>query len=158
MVCSPVGIDGLVIACPPKGGAVFAIKDGGSGDVTTTNVAWKNPEISSDAAVPLVYKDHLYVLNGDKRALFNVEPKTGKVIWSTPLSGRSVLRASPTGADGKIYLMSEAGDVWVVSADEGKILSKVSLGGKSNHATVSVVDGLVAVRAGESGGKLFAFK
>lgn len=158
MVCSPIGIDGLVIACPPKGGAVFAIKDGGSGDVTTTNVAWKNPELSSDAAVPLVYKDRLFVLNGDKRALLCAEPKSGKVIWSTPLSGRSVLRASPTGADGKIYLVNEAGDVWVVSADDGKILSKSSLGGKGNHATVAVVDGFVVVRAGETGGKLFAFK
>ena len=158
MVCSPVGVDGLVIACPPKGGAVFAIKDGGGGDVTSTNVAWKNPELSTDAAVPLVYKDHLYVLNGDKKVLFCADPKSGKVTWSVPLGGRSVLRASPTGADGKIYLMNEAADVWVISADAGKILSKASLEGRNNHATVAVVDGTVFIRAGESGGKLYSYK
>jgi outer membrane protein assembly factor BamB len=158
MVCSPVGIDGLIIACPPKGGAVFAIKDGGSGDVTNTNIAWKNPELSTDAAVPLVYKDHLFVLNGDKKILSCVEPKSGKVIWSVPLGGRSVFRASPTGAGDKVYLLNEAGDAWVVASEDGKILSKSSLSGKNNHATVAVVDGLVVVRAGESGGKLFAFR
>lgn len=158
MVCSPVGVDGLVIACPPKGGAVFAINDGGTGDVTSTNIAWKNPQLSTDAAVPLVYEDHLYVLNGDRRVLLCAEPKSGKVIWSLPLEGRTVLRASPTGADGKIFLMNEAGDVWVVSAQEPKILSKSSLGGRSNHATIVVAEGWVFVRAGENGGKLFAFK
>jgi outer membrane protein assembly factor BamB len=158
MVCSPVGVDGLVIACPPKGGAVFAIKDGGSGDVTNSSIAWKNPELSTDAAVPLVYKDRLYVLNGDKKALLCAEPKSGKVIWTAPLAGRSVLRASPTGADEKIYLMNEAGDVWIIAAENGKVLSKSSLGGRNNHATVAVVDGSVFVRAGESGDKLFAFK
>lgn len=159
VVSSVVATDGLVFACPPKGGAVFAIKDEGSGDVTGTNVAWKNPDLSSDAAVPLVYRDRLYVLNGDRpRTLYCVEPKTGKVIWSTATGSRSVLRASPTGADGKIYLANEAGDVWVLSADQSKILSKSSLGGRNDHATVAVVDGEVFVRAGESGAKLYAFR
>lgn len=160
VVASVVAAGDLVFACPPKGGAMFAIKEGGSGDVTGTNVAWKNPELSSDAAVPLIYKDHLYVLNGDRprTTLYCAEPKTGKVLWSIATGSRSVLRASPTGADNKIYLQNEAGDVWVVSADEAKILSKSSLGGRSNHATIAVVDGAVFVRAGESGNKLYAFK
>jgi outer membrane protein assembly factor BamB len=158
VVSSVVATEGLVFACPPKGGAVFAIKDGGSGDVTETNVVWKSPDLSSDAAVPLVYKDHLYVLNGDRpKTLYCVNPKDGKVSWSVVMDGRSVLRSSPTGADNKVYVMNEAGDAWVLSADESKILSKSSLGGRNNHATIAVVDGEVFVRAGESGGKLFAF-
>jgi outer membrane protein assembly factor BamB len=155
IVASVVATDGLVFTCPPKHGAVFAIKDGGSGDVTTTNVAWKNPEITSDAAVPLVYKGHLYVLDGDKKSLYCVEPKTGKVLWSGALGGHSVFRASPTGADNKIYCANEAGDVLVLGADEFKIISTSSFGGKNNHASVVVTDGQVIVRAGE---KLFAFK
>ncbi|HSU65401.1 MAG TPA: PQQ-binding-like beta-propeller repeat protein, partial [Tepidisphaeraceae bacterium] len=156
IVSSPVAVDGLVITCPPKGGAIFAIKDGGNGDVTQTNVAWKNPDLSSDAAVPLVYKDHLYVLNGDKKKeLFCVEPKTGKILWTNTLGGKSVFRASPTGADGKIYCLNEAGQVFVLSADEPKVLSTAELGGTANHATVAVADGEVFVRAGD---KLYAFK
>ncbi|HEY2589677.1 MAG TPA: PQQ-binding-like beta-propeller repeat protein [Tepidisphaeraceae bacterium] len=157
---SVVAADDLVFACPPKGGAMFAVKDGGNGDVTGTNVAWKNPELTSDAAVPLIYKDHLYVLNGDRprTTLYCAEPKTGKVLWSIATGSRSVLRASPTGADNKIYLESEAGDVWVISADEAKILSKSSLGGRSNHATIAAVDGGVFARVGDSGNKLYAFK
>ena len=155
IITSIVAGDGLVIACPPKGGAVFAIKDGLTGDITDSGVAWKNAEISTDVAVPLFYKDHFYVLNGDKKNLFCVEPKTGKILWSDPLGGRSVYRASPTGADDKIYCINEAGEVAILSADEPKILSRANLGGTGNHATIAVVDGEVFVRAGT---KLYAFK
>ena len=155
VVASVVATDGLVFTCPPKKGAIFAIKDGGSGDVTSTAVAWKNPDITSDAAVPLVYKDHLYVLDGDKKSFYCVEPKTGKVLWSGSLGGHSVFRASPTGADDKIYVMNEVGDVLVLATDEFKILGSFNVGGAHNHASIVVVDGEVIVRAGE---KLFAFK
>jgi outer membrane protein assembly factor BamB len=71
------------------------------------------------------------------------------------LGGRSVFRASPTGADDKIYVMNEAGDVLILATDEFKILGSFNVGGLHNHASIVVVDGLVIVRAGE---KLFAFK
>ena len=155
MVSSPVAAAGLVFVCPPKGGAVFAVKDGGEGDVTQTNIAWKNPELTSDVCVPLIYKDHLYVLNGDGRKTIScADPKTGKVIWSGVLGGNAVFRASPTGADCKIYCLNERGDVWVLATDEFKILSKSSLGGERSRATIAVVDGAVFVRSGE---KLSAF-
>jgi outer membrane protein assembly factor BamB len=155
MVTGLVATDGLVFACVPKGGPVFAIKDGGTGDVTNSGIAWKSTELSSDVCVPLVYKSHLYVLNGDRKQLYCVDPATGHVIWSGSLGGHAVFRASPTGADGKIYCMNEAGDVWVLSADEFKILSTAKLGDDRSRASIAVVSGKVFVRAGD---KLYAYK
>jgi hypothetical protein len=66
-----------------------------------------------------------------------------------------VLRASPTAADDKIYCLNEAGDVWVLSANEFKILSKTSFGGTQTRATIAVTDGLALLRIND---KLFAFK
>jgi outer membrane protein assembly factor BamB len=149
-----VATDGLVFACVPKGGPIFAIKDGGSGDVTSTHQAWKSTDISSDVCVPLVYKDRLYVLDGDKRAITCVDPKTGEKKWTGRLGGNPVFRASPTGADDKIYCMNEAGDVWVLAADEFKVLSKASFQGTNSRASISVADGQVFVRAGET---MYAF-
>ena len=155
MVSSPVAVGDLVFVCPHKGGAIFAVKDGGQGDVTESNVAWKNNELTSDVCVPLVYKGHLYVLNGDNRKTLScADPKTGKVLWSGTLGSGPVFRASPTGADNKIYFMNEAGDVWVVSADEFKVLGKSSLHGERSRASIAVIDGEAFVRSGD---KLFAF-
>ena len=155
LVPSVVTYDDLVFAPPPKGGAIFAIRDGGSGDVTDSKqVAWKNKELSSDVCVPLVYKDHLYVLDGDKKRIYCADPKTGQIQWSGALGGRAVFRASPTGADNKIYCLNENGDVWVVSADEFKILSQNSLKTGRSRASIAVVDGEVIVRSGD---KVFAF-
>lgn len=155
----PDSADGLVFACAPKGGAVMAFKDGGTGDVTESGLAWKSDSrstgISSDVCVPLLYHHNLYVLNGDRRTLHCVDPLTGNEKWKGSLGGNSVFRASPTAGDGKIYCMNERGDFWVLAADEFKILSKSSLGGSPTRASVALSDGIAIVRAGE---KLHAFK
>lgn len=151
---SLVAGDGLVFACPSRNQPVCAIKDGGSGDVSKTNVAWKDRQLVSDVCVPLLYNGHLYVLDGDRKTLSCLEPSTGKVLWSGSLGGRAVFRASPTGADGKIYCMNEGGEVWVLAADQFKVLSQGSLGGRPSRASIAVVDGEVLIRAGD---KLYAF-
>jgi len=150
-VAGLVATDGLVFACVPKGGPIFAIKDGGSGDVTNTHLAWKSTEFASDVCVPLVYKDRLYVLDGDKRTITCVDPRSGQKKWSGRLGGGAVFRASPTGADDKVYCMNEAGEVWVLAADEFKVLDHESLDANgSSRASVAVGDGCVFVRAGET--------
>ena len=40
IVPSPVAGDGMIFACAPKREPIFAIKDGGKGDITSTGVAW----------------------------------------------------------------------------------------------------------------------
>jgi len=154
IVPSAVISNGLVITCPPKGGAVFAIKPEGKGEITETAVAWKNRELTSDVCVPLYYQNNLYVLNGDKRTISCVDPATGEKKWTHELGAGKVMRASPTGADGKIYCMNEGGDVWVLSATEAKTLSKTSLGGGTARSTIAVAQGQVFVRTGD---KLYAF-
>ncbi len=152
-------VDGLVFACAPKNGPVMAIKDGGSGDVTATGFAWKSTPkatgITSDVCVPLYYKGNLYLLNGDKKMLYCLDPKTGEQKWAGEIGGKNVFRASPTGADGKIYLMNEAGEAWVVSADPFKILSHTFLEGKPSRGSIAVTDGMVVIRSSD---KLFGFK
>ena len=54
-------------------------------------------------------------------------PKTGKVYWQKPLGNREIYRASPTGADGKIYCLSENATAVVMSAADGQVLSTISM-------------------------------
>jgi len=149
LVASPVTSEGLVFVCPPKGGQIRAFREGGTGDVTESNLAWKGTGLTSDAAVPLVYQGNLYVLDGDKKQLACVDPKTGERKWAGTLDSRPVLRTSPTGADGKIYVMNEAGDVFVCSATEFKVLSKTSLGGDGSRGSIAAVDNQLFIRTGD---------
>ena len=153
LVPSVVTAEGLAIACAPKGGPVMAIKAGGEGEITKTHEAWKTKEFSSDVCVPLYYKNQLYVLDGDAKKLYCVELKTGKIKWQGTLGGGEVFRASPTGADNKIYCMNERGQVWVVSADEPfKVLYKGDLGGAEwpTRSSIVAVDGKVLVRTSDT--------
>jgi outer membrane protein assembly factor BamB len=157
VVPSVVTGDGLAFACAPKKGPVMAIKAGGEGDVTESHIAWQRTEFTSDVCVPLYYDKQLYVLDGDARPgkLHCVDPKTGKVKWAAPLAGSNgVFRASPTGADGKIYCMNERAQAWVLSADDGKVLHQADLDTPGVNAptrsTIAVADGQVFVRTSDT--------
>lgn len=155
LVASAVTWDGLVFVCPPKGGQVRAFKEGGTGEVTATHLAWIGKGLTSDAAAPLVYENNLYVLDGDRKQITCVDPKTGDKKWAGTLDSRAVLRSSLTGADGKLYAMNENGDVYVLSASEFKVLSKVSLGsGGGSRGSIAAVNGMIVVRTGD---KVWAF-
>ena len=160
LVPSAVTWNGLAYVCTPKReGVIIAVREGGSGDVTQSHVAWRTSNPQSDVAVPAVYQDHLYVLDGDKRQLSCLDPKTGKPIWAGTFDTRSVMRGSPTVADGKVYCTSEAGEVFVASADpkgDFKQLSKAQLGTQwgPTRGSVAAIDGMLILRTGD---KVWAF-
>jgi len=148
IVPSPVSFDGLVYVCAPKRSPVFAIKAGGNGLLEDEGVAWKSEEATSDVCVPLVYKDRLYVLNGDgRKEVTCLEPKTGKAIWKGELGGDAVFRASLTGADDKIYALSEAGEAVVLKAGDGfEVLHRTMLEEWPCRSSIPVADGRLFIR------------
>ena len=142
----------MVLACAPKGDPVYAVKAGGSGTLTDAAVAWKSEprnEITTDVPTPAFYDGDFFILSDVKRAISRVEPKTGKIKWTLELPGRKKYEASPTVADGKIYLMNFGGDVVVVDAAEGKLLHNVSMGDSSDdmtRSTIAVSNGRLFIR------------
>jgi outer membrane protein assembly factor BamB len=126
---------------------VVAFKDGGKGDVTGSHKVWEFTEAPTDWATPLLYDGKLFVLDGGKRILSRVDPKTGAKIWSGKLDVPDSIWSSPTGADGKIYLLSENGTLLVVSAgDEFKVLNRLALDESPSRSTVVPVKGGILVR------------
>ncbi len=155
VVPSPVACDGIVVMCPPKHyQPVTAIKDGGSGDVTKTHVAWTLPkEGSPDVCTPLVWKNLLYVLDGDsvKRLLYCVDPKTGTKKWEGQLPGKSTYWCSPTCAEDRIYCINETGDVVIADAgDAFKIISTISLGDTACYASIAIAQKQLFIRTGQN--------
>ncbi len=158
LVPSPVAGDGVVLACAPKGDPIYAIKAGGSGVLGDAGVVWKSEDdktLSSDVPTPLFYQGDFFILGDGRRALSRVEPRTGKVKWTVETPGRSKYEASPTGADGHIYIVNFRGQVSVFDAADGKALSTVDMGEPGDdqiRSSVAVAQGELFIR---TNGKLF---
>ncbi len=126
LVPSPVAGGGVILGCGPKQKQVFAVKAGGQGDMSETGTAWQSElrsPVTTDVPTPVFYRNKFYVLSDVKKTISCVEPADGKVVWSVPVPGQAACWASPTGADGKLYLMSLRGDVHVLDAEKGQVLA-----------------------------------
>lgn len=151
LVPSPVTGDGVILVCAPKGSPIYAIKAGGQGVLDDSAIAWRTDQqrdVSSDVPTPLFYEGDFFVLSDVRKNLSRVDPDHGKVKWTLELPGPK-LEASPTGADGKIYLMNFRGDVFVVDAAEGKLLKTIPMGEPGDdmiRSTIAVADGQLFIR------------
>jgi len=151
IVPSAVIAGDIVIACAPKRDPVFGIRAGGKGLVTETNIAWSFKEYPSDCVTPLLYQGKLFVLDGDRQMMTCLDPRTGEKKWQGNLGLREVFRASPTGADGKIFCVNESGTVVVLSAgDEFKVLSTIPMGESPVRSSVAISDGQLFIRTGKN--------
>jgi len=138
LVPSPVAGAGVILGCAPKKSPVYAVQAGGNG-----SVGWlwtsEQREVSSDVPTPLFFEGDFFVLSDVTSSISRVEPKTGKVKWTVTTPGRSKHETSPTGADGKIYIMNFLGDVTVLNAADGKILNTIPMGEPGDNNTRSAI-------------------
>ena len=155
---SPFAKDGLVYISSGYPGAaprpVYAIRPGATGDISlrgdeTTNdyIVWYQPLLGTYNTSALVYRGYYYTLL-DRGFLLCHDAKSGKPIYgrqriAADLSG---FTASPWAYNGKIFLLSEDGDTYVVQAGPAfKVLGKNSLGDMP-LATPAVLRGSVILR------------
>jgi outer membrane protein assembly factor BamB len=92
--------------------AVLAVRTDGTGDVTTTHVAWALRRAAPYTPSPLLVDDALYVVN-DTGIATCVDATTGTIRWQQRLGGNH--SASPVYADGRIYFLSEDGIATVIA-------------------------------------------
>lgn len=151
VVPSPVTSPGLIYVSAPKGEPVFALKGGGNGLLDDSAIAWKLEKHTSDVCVPLVYKERLYVLDGDGKFLTCLDRSTGEVKWVHRFTTQGVFRGSPTGADGQIYLITEEGEVFVVAAEDTfRLISEFVIGESPCRSTIVADRNQLLVRTGEN--------
>jgi outer membrane protein assembly factor BamB len=115
---------------------LFAIRSGARGDISLQDgqssnafVVWHQPRLSGYTPSPLVYRDRVYVVN-DNGILQVADARTGKEIYKARVGGGGfTFSSSPLASDGRLYLLSEDGDMFVLAAgDTYRELAKNSLG------------------------------
>jgi outer membrane protein assembly factor BamB len=153
---TPIYYKNTIIVCSGRRpeAPVFAIKAGANGDISlpkgqTSNefIVWSKTRRGPYMPTPIIYRGYLYTINNNGR-FFCYNLKSGKEIYkeSIPHKGGG-FSASPVASDGKIYLPSEDGDIFVVQAGKKfKLLSSNNMG-ELLMATPAISDSILYVRS-----------
>lgn len=118
---SPI-IDGdIVYALTGRGGGM-AVRIGGEGDVTDTNILWRgNQQVG--IPTPVAYNGRIYSIGRGKMNCFDAA--TGETVFQARLESgaadggrgswpRGVAYASPVVADGRLYSVGRKGETYVI--------------------------------------------
>ena len=93
-------------------GDVYAVRPGGSGDVTETHMAWHTPRKDGrDCPSPIVVGDYVIVCSMTGIATC-YSAKDGHIYWRERLEGKYA--GSPIAANGRVYILNEAGKTTVI--------------------------------------------
>lgn len=123
---------------------LMAIKLGKQGDLTGSDaIAWSHTRGLAYTASPVLYDNKLYVVT-DSGLLTAFNATTGEPYYAqTRLPKAYNLKSSPVGANGKLYLAMEDGDVVVVKMGEKfEVLA-------TNHLTDQIFIATPVIAAGE---------
>ena len=155
MSSSPLAYRGAIIATHGKEnldsstlGRMISLTTEG---VPTEN--WRNDGISAFTSSPVLVGDRVYQTT-QKGALASIDAATGETLWKEKLSVDQ-LHASPTYADGKLYIPMNEHEFFIVRpTDEGpEVLQKLELEGNCLGAP-AIANGRIYVHTTE---RLYAF-
>ena len=135
---------------------ILAIRLGGSGDMTAKSVRWKYHRGIPQLPSPLIYENVLYMVNDGGSIVTMLNPETGELVAQGRLEGTpDNYYASPVAADGKIYIASEKGKVYVLPP--GGTLKALVINDLADniYATPALVDGTIYLRTLNT---LYAFR
>ncbi len=132
---------------------IYAIRPGANGDISLKAgkdsnefIAWSKQRGGPYMPTPIVYGDLLYTCS-NQGVLTAYNATTGERAYQERLGGKGgAFTASPVATDGKIYLSSEDGDVFVVKAGPKYELLATNPVGEVMMASPAISDGLVIVR------------
>jgi len=106
-------------------------------------IVWRSSKGSPYTPTPIIYGDQLYAL-ADNGVLSAYDAKTGELIYQQRLP--SSFSASPVAADGRLYLASEDGDVFVVKTGRQYELLSRNVMGQPLMATPALSQDMLIVR------------
>jgi hypothetical protein len=118
VVPTPVLAHDLLFCCSGRAGPTFALRPGGTGDITTQRVEWSAIKGAPFIPSPIVVGDYLFMVNDMLSIATCYAAKTGKLMWQERLGkpAKEGFTASPVSADGKVFFTNDAGETYVLAA------------------------------------------
>lgn len=126
--------------------SIQRIRLGGQGDMTKTARGWQYHKSLPNVPSPLLYENILYLVK-DGGIVTTLDPVTGKLLKQARLK-KAMNRyfSSPVGGDGKVFMLSEAGEVSVLKAGAQWEVLSVNKMEEDCYATPALVDGNIYLR------------
>jgi outer membrane protein assembly factor BamB len=126
----------------------FALKPGGTGDVTDSHVLWKNTRGLPYVASALVYGGQ-YIMVKDGGIVTAYDTKTGREIYQERAAAAGKYYASPVAANGYVYFTTlDDGTVTVLKAglEKPDVVIKNPKIGERTAATPAIADNTLFIR------------
>jgi outer membrane protein assembly factor BamB len=132
-----------------SGAGVYAIRPGGSGDVTATHRVWMTKSGERDTPSPVVIGDTVLVMSLRPDLLSAYEAATGKNFWRIRVGGQS--SSSPVSYGGLAFAVLESGETIVVDPkSEERIIARNRVNpapGEVFRASLTPSDGQIFLRS-----------
>jgi outer membrane protein assembly factor BamB len=153
-VATPVAGAGLVFVTagyrPVQ--PVYAIRPGGRGDISLKEgetssqwIAWSHDRYGTYIPTPVYYRGILYTL-ANNGVLNAYDAETGEMIYRERVGTGGSFSASPVAADGRLYVTSETGTIFVVRVEPRfEILAQNEMD-EVSMATPAIAGGMLIVR------------
>jgi outer membrane protein assembly factor BamB len=127
--------------------SAFAMKAGGSGDISESHVLWKHTKGLPYVTSAIVYHGQLVMVK-DGGIVTACDAKTGSQTYSARVAAGGKYYASPVAANGRIYFMSLDGALTVMQAGTGKpvIVARNEKLGERTAATPAIANDILYVR------------
>jgi hypothetical protein len=135
--------------------SAFALKLGGTGDVSESNVLWRQTEGLPYVPSGIVYRGQ-YVLVRDGGVVTAYNANTGEQVFRKRAAAEGGYYASPVAANGHIYIASLSGVVTVfeAGAEKAKVVAENPTLGERIAATPAIADDTFYIRTDKH---LYAF-
>jgi len=136
----------LIYSASGRNGPVFAVRPGGTGDITQTHIVWKNRLGGPHVPSPVYHDGRIYLVS-DTGIVSALDAKSGELLWEERLRGR--FSASPLVVGDRILFVNEDGETFVIrSRSEFELLAENPLN-EYTVATPAVVGGRLYFRTAE---------
>ena len=149
---SPVYDGNVLLTMGGYFGSSFAVKPGGSGDVTAKRL-WHDPRSKKNRlGTPVVRDGHAYFMNMSG-FMECVEMKTGRVVYEERMpstKNNAAAWASPILVGDRVYVTNQSGDTHVVRASPKFELLATNSVGEYSNSTLAVTDGALYLRTHKS--------
>lgn len=145
---SPLHDHGVVVAMGGYGGKAFAVRAGGSGDVTESRRLWQHPKTRQRIGSGVIHDGHVYILT-DPGFAECWELETGKLVFEERLTGAGKDNTSWSSmvlADGLLYVVNHSGDTLVLRASPKFELLAINSLGEHTEGSIAVSDGELFIR------------
>lgn len=149
---TPFAYEGLLYINGGRGGGLYALKPGASGDISLPRgetssavVAWSQARGGTYLPTAVAYQGGIYSLT-ETGILNRYDAKTGKLTYKERLDTAGNFTTSPWAYNGKIFCLSEEGRTFVVAAGESFKVLRMNPLEEMAQATPALVGDRVLLR------------